>query len=220
MSALERILTVLDRKIPDRVPSFCLGGDFDFVEKFMNSPYALTDEDIQQLDKDKVSYGIPYMHAIIAKFCPPEILPGGLDAKIDLCWQNPNMGLPIKLETLNDYVISSGGYFKIVVREEGIPHWWYAGPALLKKENIEDYWSRAKDLEPTQDSVRNFAKIRKNMLKNYDIVVSHNEQVNKSMQGHIYTNPFIVCEKWFKQDGCMRVEGGIQSFSFKNEYNI
>ena len=52
MSALERILTVLEGKIPDRVPSFCLGGDFDFIEKFMNSPYALTDEDINQLDKD------------------------------------------------------------------------------------------------------------------------------------------------------------------------
>ena len=175
MSALERILTVLDGKIPDRVPSFCLGGDFDFVEKFMNSPYALTDEDMQQLDKDKVSYGIPYMHAIIAKFCPPEILPGGLDAKIDLCWQNPNMSLPIKLETINDFVINNGGYFKIVVRDEGIPHWWFAGPALLKKENIEDYWSKANQLRPTQESIGNFARIRKIMLKKYDIVVSQGQ---------------------------------------------
>ena len=28
MSALERIVTVLDGEIPDRVPSFCLGGDY------------------------------------------------------------------------------------------------------------------------------------------------------------------------------------------------
>jgi hypothetical protein len=175
MSALERILTVLDGKIPDRIPSFCLGGDFDFVEKFMNSPYALTDEDIQQLDNDKVSYGIPYMHAIIAKFCPPEILPGGLDAKIDLCWQTTGMGLPIKLETINNFVIHSGGYFKIVIRDEGIPHWWYAGPALLKKENIEEYWSKANKLRPSEDNVRNFARIRKNMLKKYDIVVSQGQ---------------------------------------------
>ncbi len=175
MSALERILTVLDGKIPDRVPGFCLGGDFDFIEKFMNSPYALTDEDISQLDKDKVSYGPPFMHAIIAKFSPPEILPGGLDAKIDLCWLTTGMGLPIKLETLNDYVIHNGGYFKVVVRDEGIPHWWYAGPALLKKENIEEYWSRANDLRPSQDEVRNFARGRKNMLKKYDIVVSQGQ---------------------------------------------
>ena len=94
MSALERILTVLEGKIPDKVPSFCLGGDFDFVEKFMNSPYALTDEDMKQLDKDKISYSPPFMHAIIAKFSPPEILSGGLDAKIDLCWRTIGTGLP------------------------------------------------------------------------------------------------------------------------------
>jgi len=175
MSALERILTVLEGKIPDRVPSFCLGGDFDFVEKFMNSPYALTDEDINQLDKDKVSYSPPFMHAIIAKFSPPEILPGGLDAKIDLCWRTTGMGLPIKLETIDDFVINSGGYFKVVVRDEGIPHWWYAGPALLKKENIEEYWSKANDLRPPQDSVRNFARNRRNMLKKYDIVLSQGQ---------------------------------------------
>jgi len=175
MSALERILTVLEGKVPDRVPSFCLGGDFDFIEKFMNSPYALTDEDINQLDKDKVSYSPPFMHAIIAKFSPPEILPGGLDAKIDLCWRTTGMGLPIKLETIDDFVINSGGYFKVVVRDEGIPHWWYAGPALLKKENIEEYWSKSNDLRPPQDSVRNFARNRKNMLKKYDIVLSQGQ---------------------------------------------
>jgi len=175
MSALERILTVLEGKVPDRVPSFCLGGDFDFIEKFMKSPYALTDEDMNQLDKDKVSYSPPFMHAIIAKFSPPEILPGGLDAKIDLCWRLPGGNTILKLETINDFVTSSGGYFKIVVRDEGIPHWWYAGPALLKKENIEEYWSKAKELRPSQDSFRNFAKIRKNMLKKYDLVVSQGQ---------------------------------------------
>lgn len=175
MSALERILTVLEGTIPDRVPSFCLGGDFDFVDKFMKSPYALTNEDITQLDKDKVSYRIPYIHAIIAKFCSPDILSGGLDAKIDLCWQNANMGLPVKLESTNSYVIYNGGYFKTVVRDEGIPHWWYAGPALLKKENIEEYWTKAKDLKPNSEAVLYFGKIRRLMLKKYDIVVSQGQ---------------------------------------------
>ena len=174
-SALERILTVLEGNIPDRVPSFCLGADYDFVEKFMNSSYALTDEDIAQLSKDEISYSPLYTHAIIAKFSPPEILPGGLDAKIDLCWRTIGTGSPIKLESLNDYVIQSGGYFKVVIRDEGIPHWWYAGPALLKKENIEDYWNRANDLKPSQDRVSNFARERRNLLKKYDIVLSQGQ---------------------------------------------
>jgi hypothetical protein len=172
MSALERIITVLERKIPDKVPSFCLGGDFDFVERFMQSPYALTDEDMQQLDKDKISYRIPFIHSIIAKFSPPDILPAGLDAKIDLCWQTYNGTLPFKLDTINNFVTQNGGNFKIVVREQGIPHWWYAGPALLTKENIEEYWSKQKLLKPDELGIRNFIKTRKTMLKNYDIIVS------------------------------------------------
>jgi uroporphyrinogen-III decarboxylase len=172
MTALERILTVLEGKIPDKVPSFCLGGDFDFIEKFMRSPYALTDEDMKQLDKDKISYRIPFMHAIIAKFSPSDLLLEGLDAKIDLCWQIASGPLPFKMDTINDFITPNGGFFKIVVREQGIPHWWYAGPALLKKENIEEYWSKEKYLRPDESSVRNFAKTRKVMLKKYDIVVS------------------------------------------------
>jgi len=175
ISALERILTVLEGNIPDRVPSFCLGGDFQYVEKFMKSPYALTDEDMRQLDKDKVSYRIPFIHSILAKFCPPDILPGGIDAKIDLCWQLPNMGLPFKLDTVNDYVTNSGGYYKVVIREEGIPHWWYAGPALLTREKIEEYWSKANKLRPDESSVKSFAKTRKAMLNKYDIVVAQGE---------------------------------------------
>jgi hypothetical protein len=175
MSALERVVTVLEGNIPDKVPSFCLGGDFEYVEKFMKSPFALTDEDMKQFNKDKVSYRIPSMHAIIAKFCSSDILSGGLNAKIDLCWQLPNMGLPFKLDTVNDYVTNSGGYYKVVIRDEGIPHWWYAGPALLTKEKIEEYWSKTNNLRPDESSVRSFAKTRKTMLNRYDIVVAQGE---------------------------------------------
>ena len=105
MSALDRVLTVLDGKVPDRVPSFCLGGDYEFVERFMKSSYALTKEDMQQIDSDKVSYNVPFIHSIIAKFSPHEILKGGLDAKIDMCWQFVNRNPPIKLDdSESDYL--------------------------------------------------------------------------------------------------------------------
>jgi len=93
MSALERVLTVLEGKIPDRVPSFILGGDCDFVDRFMKSPYKLTAEDMKQLDSDRVSYMIPFIHSIVAKFLPPDIFPGGIDAKIDMCWSTTGGGL-------------------------------------------------------------------------------------------------------------------------------
>ena len=171
MPALERILTVLEGKIPDRVPSFILGGDCDFVYRFMNSPYKLTEEDIKQLDEDRVSFLIPFIHSVIAKFSPPEILPGGIDAKIDMCWSTTGGGL-IKMDFSDRVLNNSGGSFDAFVKEDGIPHLWYTGPALLKREHIEDYWEKEKDLEPNPAAFRNLSRIRKTMLEKYDTVVS------------------------------------------------
>jgi len=171
MSALERVLTVLEGKIPDHVPSFILGGDCDFVYRFMNSPYKLTEEDMEQLDKDRVSYMIPFIHSIVAKFSPPEILPGGIDAKIDMCWSIAGGGL-IQLDFTNKILLQSGGTYDAVIKEDGIPHLWYTGPALLKKEHIEEYWEKEKELKPNSSGFRNLSRIRKTMLEKYDIVVS------------------------------------------------
>ncbi len=171
-SALERILTVLEGKIPDRVPSFCLGGDYDFIDRFMKSPFALTDEDMTQLDKDKVSYYPPFMHAIIAKFSPPEILAGGLNAKIDLCWHTVEDIKFIKLDHTDEFILQNGGLFKVVVRTNGVPHYWYESPGLLKKPHIEAYWNKEKELSPNKSSFRNLSKNRRIMLNKYDIVVA------------------------------------------------
>lgn len=171
MSALERVLTVLDGKIPDRVPSFILGGDCDFVYKFMNSPYKLTEEDIKQLDKDRVSFLIPFIHSVVAKFSPPDILSGGIDAKIDMCWSIAGGGF-IKLDFTDKVLNNNGGTFNVFVKEDGIPHSWYTGPALLKKEHIEEYWEKEKQLEPNPAAFRNLSRMRRTMLEKYDIVVS------------------------------------------------
>jgi len=171
MSALERVLTVLEGKIPDRVPSFILGGDCDFVYRFMNSPYKLTEEDMKQLDKDRVSFRIPFIHSVIAKFAPPDILPGGIDAKIDMCWSTTGGGL-IKMDFTDRVLNNNGGTFDAVIKEDGIPHLWYTGPALLKREHIEDYWEKEKELEPNPAAFRNLSRIRKTMLEKYDTVVS------------------------------------------------
>jgi len=171
MSALERVLTVLEGKIPDRVPSFILGGDCDFVYRFMNSPYKLTEEDIKQLDKDRVSFKIPFIHSVIAKFTPPDILPGGIDAKIDMCWSTTGGGL-IKMDFTDRVLNNNGGTFDAFVKDDGIPHLWYTGPALLKKEHIEEYWEKEKEIEPNPAVFRNLSRIRKTMLEKYDTVVS------------------------------------------------
>ena len=165
MSALERIITVLDGKIPDRVPSFILGGDCDFVYRFMNSPYKLTEEDMKQLEDDKVSFMIPFIHAIVAKFSPSDIFSGGLDAKIDMCWSTMGGGF-IQVSFTEQVLLNTGATFDVVVKEDGIPHNWFTGPALLKKEYIEEYWEKEKELKPNPATFRNLSKIRKTMLEN------------------------------------------------------
>jgi len=171
MSALERVLTVLEGKIPDRVPSFILGGDYDFVDRFMKSPYKLTEEDMKLLDSDRVSFMIPFIHSIIAKFSPPDIFPGGIDAKIDMCWSTTGGGL-INMDFTDRVLNNNGGTFDAFIKENGIPHLWYTGPALLKKEHIEEYWKKEKELKPNPAVFRNLSRIRKTMLEKYDIVVS------------------------------------------------
>ncbi|MHA2183088.1 MAG: hypothetical protein ACXAAH_16845, partial [Promethearchaeota archaeon] len=171
MSALERVLTVLEGKIPDRVPSFILGGDYDFVDRFMKSPYKLTEEDMKLLDSDRVSFMIPFIHSIIAKFSPPDIFPGGIDAKIDMCWSTTGGGL-INMDFTDRVLNNNGGTFDAFIKENGVPHLWYTGPALLKKEHIEEYWEKERELKPNPAVFRNLSRIRKTMLEKYDIVVS------------------------------------------------
>ena len=171
MSALERILTVLEGNIPDRVPSCILGGDCDFVYRFMNSPYALTEEDMFQLDRDKISYATPFIHAILAKFSSADILPGGINAKIDMCWKLVG-GALINLDFSDNILSQSGGAYEIFVKDDGIPHTWYMGPELLNKEHIEIYWEKEKDLKPRRTQFRDISKITKVMLEKYDIVIS------------------------------------------------
>jgi uroporphyrinogen-III decarboxylase len=171
MSALERILTVLEGKIPDRVPSFILGGDYEYVYRFMNSPYKLTKDDMKLLDKDRVSFNIPFIHSIIAKFNPPDIFPGGLDAKIDMCWSTTGGSL-IKLSFTDQILSGNGGKFDALIKDNGIPHMWYTGPGLQTKEHIDEYWERGKDLAPNPAAFRNLSRIRKTMSDKYDVVVS------------------------------------------------
>jgi len=171
MSALERVLTVLEGKIPDRVPSFILGGDCDFVYRFMNSPYKLTEDDIKQLDTDRVSFMIPFIHSIVAKFSNPEVFAGGINAKIDMCWSTTGGGF-IKLDFTDRILNNNGGTFDAFVKDDGIPHLWYTGPGLLEKEHIEEYWEKEKDLNPNPAVFRNLSRIRKTMLEKYDVVVS------------------------------------------------
>ncbi|MBD3254774.1 MAG: hypothetical protein GF383_06755, partial [Candidatus Lokiarchaeota archaeon] len=181
LTALERINIVLEGGVPDRVPSICLGPDFEFLNHFMHSPYALTQEDLEHFAKDSLVPHFLHTQHLLAKFSPQEIYDGGLNAKIDLCWE-VLYGIPLKKGEESDTLVTENGQiFKFVVNDEGIPAYWYIGPSLTTKEKIKKFWETQKDLRPDKARFKILSKNRKKMKK-YDIVVA---------QG--FNGPFETC---------------------------
>ncbi|MBY9003533.1 MAG: hypothetical protein KGD73_06150 [Candidatus Lokiarchaeota archaeon] len=172
LSSLERILMILDGEKPERVASMCLGADYDFFYKFMNSPFAITEEEILKFERDRLSFTTPSNQYLIAKFSPPHILPAGLDAKIDMCWQTVIPGSMIKAKNGKGFVFANGSVEKFSIRENGIPSTWYIGPSILTELDFKTYWESEDRLSPQKAQFSFLSKSRKTMLKNYDVVVS------------------------------------------------
>lgn len=172
MNSLERILTILDGEKPDRLASLCLGADYDFIHKFMNSPFAFTEEDLLQFEIDNLSYKVPNIQYLIAKFSPTNILPAGLDAKIDMCWETVIPGTMKKARNNDGFIFANGMVNKFSVRKNGLPFLWYTGPSLVDENDFKGYWEAEDRVSPQKMQFRHLAKSRKNMLKKYDVVVS------------------------------------------------
>ncbi len=172
LNSLERILMVLDGEKPDRIPSLCLGADYEFIHKFMNSKFALTNEDLTQFEKDNLSFNVPSNQYLIAKFSPREFLPDGLDAKIDMCWQTVLPGSMERAKDSDGFIFFNASLYKFNVRENGLPFTWYIGPTLLKEQDFTAYWDSELQLKPQKSQFSHLTKSRKTMLKKYDVVVA------------------------------------------------
>lgn len=172
LNSLERILMILEGEKPDKVPSICLGADYDFIHKFMNSPFAITEEDLLQFERDSLSFNIPSNQYLIAKFSPPHILPAGLNAKISMCWETVIPGSMTKAKNMDGFVFANGAVEKFSVRNNGLPFTWYIGPSILTEHDFKTYWESEDQITPKKVQFSHLAKSRKTMLKKYDIVVS------------------------------------------------
>lgn len=170
-TAIERINTILEGEIPDRVPSICLGSDFKFIDLFMKSPYAITEEDLVQFSKDNLNPRFLNTQHLLAKFSPPEIYQNGLNGKIDLCWDVIESVQLRKGEDPDSLITNSGQIYKFIIDDDGIPSYWYMGPSLKTKEKIKEFWEYEDYQKPDKSRFRIESKNRKR-LKKYDIVVA------------------------------------------------
>ncbi|TFG02677.1 MAG: hypothetical protein EU542_04445 [Promethearchaeota archaeon] len=171
MTALERINTILEGGIPDRVPSLCLGSDFQFIDKFMNSPYAFTGEDLERFTGENLSPRLLHTQYLYVKFSPPHIYHNGLDAKIDLCWETIDGVAYRKGEKPDSLISAEGQILKFIINDNGIPSVWYVGPSLDTPEKIKEHLQKEEELRPDKSRFRILSKNRKK-LKKYDIVVA------------------------------------------------
>ncbi|MFO7796943.1 MAG: hypothetical protein ACQERB_15845 [Promethearchaeati archaeon] len=100
--SLEVLLDALNCKTPSRIPSFCLGADWDFMERFY-AEYGFTYEEFNQFKEDK----LPWL-------CPVNI-PLSIKLGIDLTWITIG-GPVIWLDHSNKPAQMHGGLFKIATR--------------------------------------------------------------------------------------------------------
>lgn len=165
--ALDVITSALECETPPRVPTFCLGADWDFMERFI-AEVGFTYEEFKQFKRDR----IPLM-------CPTHI---GVSIKmgVDLAWMT-FMGQVIWLDEYSEPAQMHGGRFKIVTREstyelpEGrekhpIPHWWYFKEGLTDKELIKNYMNL--NIRYSSGEFKRYRKLHEICLRKYNLVVS------------------------------------------------
>lgn len=160
---LEIVLDALSCKLPARVPSLCLGSNYDFMEQYY-AEIGLTYEEFKEFKK----YQIPMATAICIKL------------GIDLSWANAGGSLAW-LDSYNEPAAMHGGRFKFVTRmtpykppkdhiKRPIPHVWYVGPGLQTKEDIKNHMKQK--MEYTIDSMRRLKNLINTCENRYNLVIS------------------------------------------------
>jgi len=163
----EVINDALECKIPKRIPTFCLGADWDFMERFI-AEVGFTYEEVQELKKEKISF-----------FCPTHI---ALSVKlgVDLTWMTPTNQL-IWLDNVSEMALPHGGRVKFVIRESTcqppsgrikrpIPHFWFFKEGLTNKQEMLMYMK--KNVKYMNLAFQNTKKMVKVCEKKYNLIVA------------------------------------------------
>ncbi|MHA1340569.1 MAG: uroporphyrinogen decarboxylase family protein [Promethearchaeota archaeon] len=130
MSKAERVLAALERKPIDKYPAFLLGADFEFFYKFIKEKGIPKKKYLQYL-KDKIVDFPPMNHAL------------SVYMDFDADWYTHSAQTHYDEEN-RSIVDTWGAYQKVVVKDNGIPHLWYAGPSLTSKKKITEWWEKGR----------------------------------------------------------------------------
>jgi len=163
----EIINDALECKVPKRIPTFCLGADWDFMERFI-AEVGFTYEEFRRLKKDRIPFICPTHIALSIKL------------NIDFAWMTA-LGQIIWLDEYNEVGMMHGGRFKVVSRDstyeppEGhvkrpIPHLWYLKEGLTTKKAIQNFME--KKIRYPKYEFKNFYKLHTVCENKYNLIIS------------------------------------------------
>jgi hypothetical protein len=164
--ALEVLHDALECKVPERIPSLCLGADWDFMERYL-AEVGFTYEEFKQFKRDGIPFTCPIQVALCLKF------------EVDFAWTTA-LGQVIWLEEHQAPAQMHGGRFKVVTRyshydpPEGrqkrpIPHFWWVKEGLTTKQAIRDYMEM--NIKYRKFEFKNYRKTREICENKYDMIL-------------------------------------------------
>jgi uroporphyrinogen-III decarboxylase len=157
MSRFERVMAALEHKETDQIPAFCLGADFEFFNEFIKQ-IGFTHKEINQYLKDGIVVSPPVNHAMTVKL--------GFD-----CDWYTHLAQYHYDEDSRTIVDTWGECAKVVVKDNGIPHMWYAGPSLTSKEKIKEWWNLGRPRGYTDLLLPGVKKQMNILMKKYDFLM-------------------------------------------------
>jgi hypothetical protein len=154
---VERVLTTLECKPADRPPAFLLGADFEFVRQFYDK-VGFTFDEAKRFLNDGILFTPPLNHAIAVKL------------GFDIDWFTTPAG--IHFDPGRPGLVSTFGEMQaFTVKDTGIPHMWYAGPALTDKDKVQAWWDLGRPERFSSIILRLGEVMRRTLEKKYDLVM-------------------------------------------------
>lgn len=164
--ALEILNDALECKVPKRVPTFCLGADWDFMERYY-AEIKVTYEEFKEFKRDRLPFTCPI------------VIPLSVKLGVDFTWTT-TLGQVVWLDEYSEPAQMHGGRFKIVSRyssyqpPEGrekhpIPHMWWLKEGLTTKKAMQDYMKL--NIKYGAGGFKNYKKLHELCENKYNLIV-------------------------------------------------
>nr|MDO8087672.1 uroporphyrinogen decarboxylase family protein [Candidatus Sigynarchaeum springense] len=166
--------------MPARVPSVCMGIDYEFMYRLHHSPLAFTYEEFKEMKRRNVSW-IPWH------------VGGAIRLGANLCWSLTSVSrifwldgdlIPGAAGGPGEPAILESGRFAIATRRSDyeppagvpkrpVPHYWHVSecfPSSVAKERIARYFEKPPSVDV--NALKRYGKLRENCEKHYNLVVA------------------------------------------------